>query len=995
MNHRTPLARAISLIIAAAALGAHDDATAQSEQDAAQQTAQEAAQEQKLETVLVTGTRIRHDGFSSSQPMDVVSPDVAALQGVGDVTRLLQTSTIAAGSPQVTAATSTAFVQNGGTGAQTLSLRGLGANRTLVLLNGRRAGPAGVRGGVSSFDFNVLPLSVIERIEILKDGASSIYGSDAVAGVVNIITKKGEGATVDAYFSQPQEDGGEESRINGSWGKSFDRGNIRLTADYYRESELKKGDRDYFKCGEQYIFDPQTGQRADVIDPRTGRPHCSDLLWGHVWIYDYQDPATGNVPPGAKAQYDYDGNLGQFIPGFATDPTNPDFMVTPPGWFPVNYDRASDGVTNADHPFQNASSLNPKTERVTFFGEGEFEITDTVTAYAELLINRRKTEANGYRQYWSYIYNEDFFAGNELSAGWTGAQWLSPTPITDHSGTEVTVDYQRIAAGLQGDFTVAVLDRWNWDVSAQYSKSDGEYVDDQIFDDSISDNNFTSGSCVGTFSSVRGAPCVDVPWLDPQFLAGNVPQDVREFLFGREKGTTTYDQWSLEAFMSGPVMDLPAGPLSIALGAHYQEDELKDKPGEITLAGNVWGSSSAGITSGDDRTMAVFAEVEVPLLRDLPAVDRLTLNASMRYTDVDSYGSGDTYKVGLDWAITPSWRLRATQGTSFRTPALFELYLADQTSFVGQRNIDPCINWGDRLAAGDISQLLADNCSADGLAPDFTGGTTSATIITGGGAGVLEAETSTSRTIGLVWQPAFTDLSVSVDYFDIEVKDEVDQIGAGNIVFECYNSAFFPSDPLCNLFDRTGLNSGIDNVRDSFINIAKQTNKGWDVAATWRTGLPWGELTLETQHTFQTEDERGLFADTVEDFNGEIGDPEWVGRLTATFERGDWSFFWGTNFIGSASNYDSFGGNTATYRGEEVRVVLETDSVMYHSTSVSYRFDQWGLTTRLGIANVFDEEPPRLTTLNLGEVQTVGDSAFYSQYDWLGRRFFLNLTMDF
>jgi len=260
---------------------------------------------------------------------------------------------------------------------------------------------------------------------------------------------------------------------------------------------------------------------------------------------------------------------------------------------------------------------------------------------------------------------------------------------------------------------------------------------------------------------------------------------------------------------------------------------------------------------------------------------------------------------------------------------------------------------------------------------------------------VLEAETSTSKTIGLVWQPAFADLSVSVDYFDIEVEDEVDQIGAGNIVFQCYNSAFFPADPLCDLFDRTGANQGIDNVRDSFINIATQTNKGWDVAATWRTGLPWGELTLETQHTFQTEDKRGVFADTVEDFNGELGDPEWVGRLTATFEREAWQFFWGINFVGSTSNYESFGGNTATYRGDDVRVVLAADDVMYHSTSVSYRFDQWGLTTRLGIANVFDEEPPRLTTLDQGEVSTVGDSAFYSQYDWLGRRFFLNLTMDF
>jgi iron complex outermembrane receptor protein len=228
----------------------------------------------------------------------------------------------------------------------------------------------------------------------------------------------------------------------------------------------------------------------------------------------------------------------------------------------------------------------------------------------------------------------------------------------------------------------------------------------------------------------------------------------------------------------------------------------------------------------------------------------------------------------------------------------------------------------------------------------------------------------------------------------------VDQIGAGNIVFNCYESDFFPDDPLCNLFERTGfdtagLNLGIDNVQDSFINIAKQTNKGWDLAATWRTSLPWGELTLETQHTWQTEDKRGLFENTVEDFNGEIGDPEWVGRFSANFARGPWSFFWGTNFIGPSDNYESFGGNTATYRGEEVRVVFETDTIMYHSASVSYLFDQWGLTARVGISNVFDEEPPRLTTLNLGEVDTVGYSAFYSQYDWLGRRFFVNLTMDF
>ena len=234
MYRKTPLASAISISLAAGAFGMSQQAFAQAEDEA----------EQAVEEIVVTGSRIRKDVFTSSEPMDVVLTENAAIQGMGSIGGFLQSTTVAAGSPQVTAATSTAFVQNGGTGAETLSLRGLGANRTLTLMNGRRAGPAGTRGGVSSFDLNVLPLSAIERVEILKDGASSIYGSDAVAGVVNIITKKGDGATFDAYTSQPFDSGGEEFRLSASYGKSFTRGNFRVTADYHEESELQKGDRD-------------------------------------------------------------------------------------------------------------------------------------------------------------------------------------------------------------------------------------------------------------------------------------------------------------------------------------------------------------------------------------------------------------------------------------------------------------------------------------------------------------------------------------------------------------------------------------------------------------------------------------------------------------------------------------------------------------------------------------------------------------------------------
>jgi len=966
----------------------------------------------EMESVVVTGSRIRQDNFSSAQPIDVVVPENATLQGITSVGGMLQSTTIASGSPQVTSATSTAFVQAGGVGAETLSLRGLGANRTLVLLNGRRAGPSGTRGETSSFDFNVLPLSVIERVEILKDGASSIYGSDAVAGVVNVITRKGDGATAEAYIGMPQESGGEQSRFNFSWGKGFERGNFRITADYHLQEELARGDRDYFNCAQQNIFDIDTGERADLIDPRTGKGHCNDLPWGHVWLYNYQyaftaDGGNGNVPARSRiyGQYDYDGDLGNYVPGIVTDPNQPWNLTAPPGWFLVNYDAQTDAVTNSDHPFQDQQSLIPRNELVTIFADGEVDLTGGMQLYGEVLLNRRKTRDNGYRQFWGYKYSSDFdfqnftpgVGGDPRSVGWSGALFLSPLSITNHSDTRVEVEYQRYVAGLRGKAGAG----WNWDVSVQYSKSDGDYTTDQIFNDSIVEQDWLIGSCVGTNTSVREVPCQDIPWLDPQFLAGDISPEMQSFLFGVETGNTQYDQMSVEAFMTGGLFDLPAGEVGIAFGVAYQEDEIRDVPGEITLAGNVWGSSTAGITEGDDTTKAVFAEVEVPLLRDMTMVDSLTLTASGRYTDVDSYGSGDTYKVGINWGITPTLRLRASQGTSFRAPALFELYLADQTSFIGQRFVDPCISWGPALAAGAISQTTADNCAADGLAPDFIGGSLSATLISGGGFGVLEAETSTSKTIGLVWQPQFTALSVSVDYFDIEVRDEVDQFGPDNIVFGCYASQFYPAEPLCDLFERDPLLNGVTNIRDSFINIARQTNKGWDVAALWRTATPWGELSIETQHTFQEEDELAYFTTTPEDLNGLLGDPEWVGRLNLSFDRGLWSFFWGVQFVGESSSRQRYrdlnGTDTGTYRGEEFAVLLETDMVMYHAASVSHEFENIGLKVLLGASNIFDEDPPQLSNIGdvSGEVTTVGNAAFYSQYDWIGRNFFLNLTKTF
>lgn len=990
LSRKKPLAIAISCVLASSMFSLQ----AQEQNDEAEKA------EAKTERITVLGSRIRTDGMDQGAPVQVIRAEVAIGQGLSNIGELLRNSTVAAGANQVTSASSTAFVTEGGTGTESIDLRGLGANRTLILLNGRRAGPAGTRGQVSAFDVNVIPLSAVDRIEILKDGASSLYGSDAVAGVINIITKKGDEASVNAYMSQPIDSGGEAMTLDFTFGQSFDRGSFRVVGDYKLTKELAKGQRDYFSCGQRYVFDPVTGERADNVDPRTGDYHCNDLPWGHVWIYDYSDE-DGRYT-GGRAQYDYDSDLGNTIPRFSTDPANRNTFPVQPGWpanwYQVGYDDASDSVDNADHPFQDLETLSPETELITAYAQGDYSLTDNITLYGEALLNRRTTKTNGYRQFWTYIYNQDwnfggFSGGSDLSEGWTGAQWLSPTPITDHSGSKVVVDYRRFVVGMNGE-----LVNWYWDVAYQNSLSDGTYKNKVIFNDAIEDFTFSSGSCVGQTTSVREVACVDVPWLDPQFLAGNITGDVRNFLFGEEQGDTVYKQQTLEASISGELYELPAGYIGAAFGASFQKDSIVDTPGDVTLSSNAWGSSSAGITQGKADTTAFYGEVNVPLLQDVAFAESLDVTMSARYTDVSSYGSDSTYKVGVNWLIGEGVRIRASRGTSFRSPALYELYLNAQTSFANQRAIDPCINWESGLDAGTTREIVATNCAAAGVPGSFTGGAISAEVISGGGAGVLEAETSTAETFGLVWIPDFTNFSASVDYFSIEIDGEVTLLTPGEIVSNCYLSENFSTEPLCSQFERNLDDLRIETVRGGYLNIASQSIEGVDIVMDYYRDTPIGRLTMRYEHTVQLEAGEKLFATSeVIDRIGEFGSPKNVGNLTVALNYEDWSFNWLARYVGAVDNYERYGlgtyRDTGLIRGEEVKLKLESGSIIYHTFSVTNNFGDSGLVGTLGMANVFDKEPPKVSSI--GGITRAGSAAFYSQYDWLGRRVFMNLSYSF
>ncbi len=989
--------------------------------------------------IIVTGSRIAKSEFTSADPIQVIDPETAKLQGQVQLADVLQSAPAAQGSIQITSAISNRFVANGGNDVQTVSLRGLGAERTLVLINGRRAGPAGIRGSVAPFDLNVLPLSVVRQVEILKTGASSIYGSDAVAGVVNILTRDDlDGFEAGGFSSITEHGGGESYGADASFGKKFDRGHFFATVDIFRQQNLTRRDRGFLFCSEEYLKRESDGSRADIVDFRTGRPACSSTQANMIVFSDFSGVDENGFPtfsPGLIAPNGQAIFAGQYGAEFAgvgipINAYNPIGVFGPDDFFGVNFDGPSTGALNQFEPAEQDMDVFSGVRRVSAFAEGAYDVTDGITAYGEFLFSNRKSHNNGVQrielQQFTGASMLPFFLcdptqyncdpgdmGDPLNTEFGGNLILRPRVLVK-SESRADVDYYRGVLGLRGDFGAG----WKWDVHGQHSRSDASYTQDVIYQDAIASQTLRTRSCAGTVAAIRGVECIDIDFTDPRVLRGDFTAQERAFLTGRETGRTLFKQSSAEALVTGKLFNLPAGPVGVAFGANIRRDEINDTPGEATLAGNVANFTTSGITAGRTVSKEVFGEVEVPLLAGVPMIERLTLSGAARYTHVEATARGGaqdsfsdtTWKVGADWAVTDWLRFRGTWGTSFRAPALFELFLQDQTGFLGQPDIDPCIQTAARLAAGAISQRIFDNCAADGIAPDYAGGIGPATIVSGGGLGRLEPETSTAKTVSVILTP---DLSgalwgglkarLAVDYFDIKVRDEIALLGAANILNGCYDSENFATEAFCGLFTRTAAGpdaQSVASVTDRYVNISRQRNRGVDLSLAVDQDLGnLGSLAFRAQMTWQVEDKVELFPGTEIDDNGKIGNPKWVGDFNLGWTKDAWTLFYGLDVTGAASNAEDLlraqGGDpcrTSSFRpGGRFCPDVSVPATFYHSLSLSRDVaDRFRIT--LGVANLFDTPPPRVSTVVTATPPVIGQvPAFGTQYDYLGRRFFLGV----
>lgn len=990
--------------------------TAPQDPPAAEQEEDEEESAANLDEVIVTGSRIRRNEFTSTQPVQIITSEEATLEGLVDTTEILQGSTIAGTSGQINNFF-TGFVTVGGPGVNTLSLRGLGAQRTLVLLNGRRAGPAGARGQVGPTDLNTIPSSLIERVEILTDGASSIYGSDAIAGVVNIITRQNlDGGAFNFYANQPFEDGAEEYNVSASHGWTTDRGYLSVSADYYERKPLLFGDRPDAFCPQAYLFtDEARTMRADPISPDTGDYVCNSAgaelvslyFSGGAWGASDYAPDAGAVAGGGPLGCDMNGwrHVRVFMTGHGDACWLPATRGSAPWQAPTTeeyndllreYTGRSGIATHSDR-YDSRTAISP-VKRTSFAAFGGYDLTPTTELYGELLLNRRESEQESWRQWWGVIsaaHPRNPFPAvmfDPLLGGNLPITHIEPTLLLN-SRDEQQVDYMRGLAGIRGSLNIG--DGWDWDLVMQYSRSDADYGGTFIYNDRILAASAASGCNVALLTTATSCPTGGVDFFSPAVVGdGQLRPEDEAFLLGFEYGNTVYTHFYIEGVISGEMFQLPAGPVGAAFGFQHREEEINDQPGEQERTGNYWGSSSAVVTAGKDTIKELFAEFEVPLLRDLPLIDSLSINLSGRHSQYQTYGAQATYKVGLNWALTPEWRIRGSKGTSFRAPALYELYLGNLTNFGFGQASDPCRNW-----ANSTNQTVRDNCAAgrpgEGPLPDTfpVQPTSSAEVTVGGGLGNLEAETAETHSFGVIWTPSFIDLNIALDYFNVQINDQVAQFGAAGIVQGCYASENFPNEPLCDLFTRAPGSHPtrayeILTINDSYVNISRQQSEGLDLTARYRREFGFGDLTVNARASYILGWETQLrTASVATDLNDRIGNPEWVANLNARFDRNDWTFFWAANFIPAVSNQHLFTSETVTYFNETAYPVREVDFFQTHDLSVRRVFDKW--TLQLGVQNIFDEAPNAVTT---GATTRTGNIPRTSQYDFIGRRAFFSIS---
>ena len=1125
---------AMALVISAPVMAQDADPEGNDEDEEQVDTTDDGGTSQDAD-IVVTGSRIKRDTYSSVSPLQVLTTEASQEAGLFDPSQILQRSESASG--QQIDATFQGFVLDNGPGSQTLNLRGLGAGRTLLLVNGRRLAPAGVEGAPSNPSINLLPGSLIERYDLLLDGASSVYGSDAVAGVGNIVLRKDfDGLELFARGEINPAGAGEDYTISASYGINLDRGFIGIGAEYDYRDAVTLGDRDFFSgCDTHYEVD-QNGNilTSDIASDAILREQTGGAI-GLIPDDCKRFVGTGAIlVPGTRGfSFFFQGPNGPGVPGGNTP--IPNFSDTQDAFGNV-LDADGNGIRDVDFRDYNISGLNPgqtflseqKLINVMAYGEYTLAGDANITPYFEANYSRAEIFSNntGVPNIAIFAPADNPFnpcnfttnpngvdcadADNVLNGLVPGSPFFGfalPTGNNlaarafftiegDRNNVDVTQEQYRGVLGVKGDLPF-LSPSWTFDASFVYSRSEGSSVrrgvrEDRMalalgYDPTITDSTgdgipdgfngassatptLAGGPCDASSLALAQQPnltaaqqayladlttgCVPVNIFAESVINGRpfgnfASQAERDYVFGEKLFDTTYEQIVANAFITGNLFDLPAGPVGAVFGFEWRKDKIDSQPDFVTANGLLIQQNSDQGAQGDKWIREAFGEIDIPLEAGKPWVEELNVNLAGRVTDEEFYGTNFTYSLAAGWRPIAPLQFKFTYGTSFRAPNLRENFLAGQTGFLTL--FDPCAvpdNAFNSLAGGYDASLdqrdptILAACIREGRDPTQVGidalGTntdqTNGVEITTGGSLDINPETSRSMTAGFAFEETFGDgydVSLGFNYYDIKIEGAIAEPSSQFIINDCYTRQDGSRSPFC---DRIAIDPAgndrllITDVNSGFINLNQESVRGMDINATFGKEVNlFGRnvdlgLNIRANHLIERS---SLFIDdngnpSFDEDAGEFSLPKWTGRATFTADIDNVRFTWQTRYTGAVEQdpdgidplSDAFGngpdgnptgfiGDTCTGGGSAngavagdgvfCRDVGFADEQFLHTASIRYRMAD-RFTVIVGVDNIFDTAPPKVDG---NEVFSIANTAIGAGYDYDGREFFASVNVEF
>jgi iron complex outermembrane recepter protein len=935
------------------------------------------------EEILVTGSRVRRKDLTTPAPVTVLTRQQLEESGRVSIGEFLQLMPEQGNAPNFQLNTGGATYS--ADGSTRINLRSLGVPRTLVLVNGRRMVPAGVGASVG-VDLNSIPAVAVDHIEVLKDGASAIYGSDAIAGVVNVITRRSFNATqATAQYGVSSKGDAQTFDASVTSGRTGDFGNFLFSAGYFNQGDSWLRDRSWSANALNYNYANGTTKPGGSLRTPQG---------------------TIALPPDANTSASCTTlcrNLIASDPSWATDNFIRD-PSTPLGWRPI---------TGADrYNFAAENYLTIPAQRIQAYSAGDTRLIAGVRAYYEASYVQRNSQTNAAPM---PLNPSDYtLAGSNVPITYSKNSLYNPFGVDlpfagrrlvefGHREYKEDLGTFRVVTGVDGTLSdnFGPLRGWYWDTSINYGRTSGTFTTDGAL------RNSRVADAVGPSMMINGVPrCVRTPGDASTVIPDCVPINL---LGGPNNGSITsqqiaglafegtsraYDELFAVAFnTTGELFSLPSGdrPVSLALGYEFRRQNGAQIADPIAGSGDS-ADFNFQSTQGHYTANEAYGELSIPLLANVPGVRNLEASVAGRYVNYSTFGGNWTYKFGARYTPVSDLTVRGTYSTAFRAPSINELFLGQ--SETAPNATDPCAD------LSTVSTAVKNQCIATGVPATGSGDRGQQQLARQGGNPNLKAETAKIFTAGVVVEPrAVRNLSITLDYYHIDVDDLVGTIGVPAILAGCYpTNGATPAN--CDLITRAPGSGRILFITDTNHNVGSQSTAGIDFAVRYAIPTPVGRFGLGLDGTWLEHFDRSqVIGTTLQTINGkgnfDLGAlPQWKFNVGATWRFGGWSAAALARYVGTFKecstpppDLSSSGGLCYAAPNLPARQVGHNWTV---DLNASYTLlSGIGKTLLLvGVNNVFDQAPQYVYAAPLANSDP-------NTYDFLGRYVYSRLQHTF